>query len=162
MILFPLSGWDGFRWFAPVLAYILDQRTADVTAKKDFARRRRAATIRRRVSNELFFFSFLLFFKEATIRRTAYVQRTNGSSCTCVEYLTGLSPIHNTCWIALNEEAAARSSSPSKMNRGDRGSIFNHTQPLSLYDHSSDCRSTIWIQRKFAGNSIDFLFSWYY
>lgn len=108
------------------------------------------------------FFSFLLFFKEATIRRTAYVQRTNGSSCTCVEYLTGLSPIHNTCWIALNEEAAARSSSPSKMNRGDRGSIFNHTQPLSLYDHSSDCRSTIWIQRKFAGNSIDFLFSWYY
>lgn len=71
--------------------------------EREIRERVRAVTIRRRTS---------CFFFFSTIRRTAYVQRTNGGSCACVEYLTGLNPIHtyDTRRITLNGEAAARGS----------------------------------------------------
>jgi len=61
----------------------------------------------------LFFLLFSLAFllsargeeQEDAIRRTAYVQRTNGSSCACVEYLTWTPPRARR--ITLNGKAAA-------------------------------------------------------
>lgn len=106
------------------------QRLADVTAKKEFARGRRGGAGRGRgqrrtpasdtVEHRTSCFSG---GRKATIRRTAYVQHTSGSSCACVEYLTGLRPIHNTR-IALNGEAAAaaaRGRVAPRTNRGERG-----------------------------------------
>lgn len=63
------------------------------------------------------------------LRRTAYVQHTNGSSCACLEYLNRLRPPHNAR-IALNGEAATGATRPSGPNLAKRGPYLIDLIPL--------------------------------